>query len=114
MNITKYFREHEVKIKQEISETRGKKGFKKIMEIHKRYINFIQHERLIHLLVTLAFAVLLMFCLVISVIQPGFWVLLMILLIISLLIPYIFHYFYLENTAQRWYSLMDELENKIK
>lgn len=72
-------------------------------------IGFFQHERLIHLIVTVLFALLMAFsiwgCVVIASI--GFFSLNLAVLI--LLIPYIRHYYILENGVQKLYSLYDEL-----
>ena len=36
----------------------------------------------------------------------------LLLLVTALLVPYIFHYFYLENGVQRLYTLIDEMEKR--
>ena len=72
-------------------------------------IGFFQHERLIHLMVTLAFAMLLAFaiwgCVVISSIP--FYIFFGLVLV--LLAPYIRHYYILENGVQKLYKLYDIL-----
>lgn len=72
-------------------------------------IGFFQHERLIHLMVTLAFAMLLAFaiwgCVVISSIP--FYI--FFALVLVLLAPYIRHYYILENGVQKLYKLYDIL-----
>lgn len=67
-------------------------------------IGFYQHERLIHLLVMLAFAAFTAVALVLVVIiqTPVFFVLAALFLI--LLIPYIGHYYFLENAVQKLYK----------
>ncbi len=114
MNIKKYMKEHENKVKESIHLNPGEEEFKNLKRYHKERVEYLQHERLIHLLVTLAFAVFLMLALIIMVIKPGLWVLLITVLILILLIPYIFHYFYLENTVQNWYKIMDEIDRRLK
>ena len=114
MNIKKYMKEHENKVRESIHLNSGKKALKNLKEYHKERVEYMQHERLIHLLVTLAFAVFLMLALIIMVAEPGLWVLIMTGLILILLIPYIFHYFHLENTVQSWYKIMDEIDRRLK
>ena len=60
-------------------------------------IGFFQHERLIHLIVTVLFALMtiLVFLLAVTNFMPGLGLLLLLFLI--LLIPYIKHYWLLEN-----------------
>jgi len=72
-------------------------------------IGFLSHERLIHLLVTLSFA---LFTLLTAMSlgtadNPAMYALLFLLL--CLLIPYIRHYFLLENGVQRLYGIADLL-----
>ncbi len=51
----KYWREHEKNIKQALSGKKTKTDWAKLYSQHQEKIKLIQHERLIHLLVTLAF-----------------------------------------------------------
>lgn len=72
-------------------------------------IQFFQHERLVHLIVTVAFALLLMLSLLGSCLCPGWsWFILTGLLLV-LLIPYIRHYYILENGVQKLYQFYDYL-----
>ncbi len=67
-------------------------------------IQFFQHERLIHLIVTVTFAILTMMVMLSSLflVQPMLWVL--VLLLVVLLVPYIRHYYILENGVQQLYK----------
>ena len=73
-------------------------------------IGFFQHERLIHLIVTVLFALMtiLVFLLTVTAFSPWNGVLLLLLLV--LLIPYIKHYWLLENGTQKLYEYYDKLE----
>ena len=44
--------------------------------------------------------------------QLGF--ILMVVLMLALLIPYIMHYYFLENTTQEMYKIYDEIIAKMK
>lgn len=70
-------------------------------------INFFQHERLIHLLVTLTFAVLAFVALLALEISGNLWYAGILILDACLLIPYIRHYFVLENGVQKLYEYYD-------
>ena len=83
---------------------------KKIVEEHLIKITFFQHERLIHLLVTLAYALLALISFAISTFSPMF-VFIGIILVLFL-IPYVMHYFHLENGVQDLYKHYDELRRK--
>ncbi len=76
------------------------------------HIQFMQHERLIHLLVTILFAFLLMFGFIIMLIYFS-WILVVFTAIIFIVeIFYIFHYYKLENGIQKMYRVYDELVSK--
>lgn len=70
-------------------------------------IGFFQHERMIHLLVTLAFAILSIGSLVGCFITSSIAMIVMTILCLALLIPYVFHYYILENGVQRLYEDYD-------
>lgn len=71
-------------------------------------IQFFQHERLVHLLVTLLFALLLVAGILFFSVFPSVAVLLLDLLFLALLVPYIRHYYILENGVQKLYALYDK------
>ena len=67
-------------------------------------IELYQHERLIHLLVTLAFAVFFLMALFMFLIKGGVGLLVLTVLFLVLLVPYIKHYYFLENSVQELYK----------
>ena len=75
-------------------------------------IGFFQHERLIHLLVTLAFAVMTILSLLMTV-QEFYFIPLFVLFLV-LEVPYVFHYYRLENGVQKLHRLYREAEEKLK
>lgn len=76
-------------------------------------ISFMQHERLIHLLVTILFAVLMFLCLIAFFISESIGLFAAAVLMLVLLIPYIAHYYFLENGVQKLYTLYDVVCQKI-
>ena len=72
-------------------------------------ISFFQHERLIHLIVTVLFAILTVLTLFASlmILQPV--LLALELLFLILLVPYIKHYYLLENGTQQLYDYYDSI-----
>lgn len=73
-------------------------------------ISDFQHERLIHLLVTLFYACFTLFFLIMSKDSVLFNIPFLILIIFLLF--YIKHYFFLENAVQYIYKLYDKIINK--
>ena len=81
-----------------------------VISNHLTKISFFQHERLIHLLVTLFYALLLIIFMALGILSFMFY---FIAVIISIfLIFYIIHYFRLENGVQYLYKQYDLLLNK--
>ena len=101
-----------------------RKDYEKLMETHLAQISFFQHERLVHLLVTILFAILTFATFFLLYMQMGFsvlaeeglsWGLLaLFLLLLVLLVPYIMHYFLLENSVQKMYTQYDEMLKRIR
>ena len=93
-----------------------RKDYEKLLKNHTDQILFFQHERLIHLIVTVLFAILTfaVFFLLISLPawNTGLFILLIALLV--LLIPYIIHYYILENGVQKMYKQYDEILKRIR
>lgn len=86
-------------------------NFEYIKAEHIKQIQFIQHERLIHFLVTMMFAIIEFICVGIFLITSNIGVLIMVILILGLLIPYIAYYYYLENHTQKLYLLYSQICN---
>ena len=92
-------------IKEIDSKINNKEVTKKLIETHLEKIRFFQHERLIHLFVTLFYALFVLFFLVISMTNPLFIIIFYILLVF--LIFYVRHYFFLENGVEYLYKQYD-------
>lgn len=103
-------------IDQLLADDAGKneEDYERIMEEHKLQLTFFMHERLVHLLVTLTFALLAFatFFALVFVFQPGLVVLFIALLV--LLVPYIMHYYLLENGVQKMYRQYDEMYKRAR
>lgn len=76
---------------------------------HLTQISFFQHERLIHLIVTVTFALLEMLAILLNVITDSLFSLLLPVVILILLVPYIRHYYILENEVQKMYVQYDRI-----
>lgn len=72
-------------------------------------IQFFQHERLIHLIVTVTFAILTVMSVLGFVATTQIGLLLLTGMFLVLLIPYIRHYYILENGVQKLYQYYDNI-----
>jgi hypothetical protein len=103
----KYINEYRMEIEDKIEKNKVTK--EDIIELEKK-ISFFQHERLIHLLVTLSFALFTLIFLAMGMISYVF--LIPFFALIIFLIFYIFHYFFLENNVQYLYKIFDKVTKK--
>lgn len=72
-------------------------------------IGFFQHERLIHLIVTVTFALLTIIAILGTLIVPQPALFILVLLLVVLLVPYVRHYYILENGVQKLYQYYDRM-----
>ncbi len=79
---------------------------------HLVQVSFFQHERLIHLLVTLAFALMELVSAAVTILFPQLFSAALTVLFLVLLVPYIVHYYHLENGTQELYAQYDELARR--
>ena len=73
-------------------------------------ISFFQHERLVHLIVTVLFALMTILVFFLAATNFALWTGVLLLLLLVLLIPYIKHYWLLENGTQKLYQYYDKME----
>lgn len=86
--------------------------YDELIRNHLQEIEFMQHERLIHFLVTMLFALGLFLLMGTFLVAETVLLLPLLFLILILLIPYILHYYFLENSVQKMYRIYDELNHR--
>lgn len=105
-------KEHEARM-QAALETAGEDfDWKGLAECHRLRIGRFQHERLVHLLVMLFVGLFALLAFFAFIAHPELGMGALVVLLLCLLIPYIAHYFRLENGVQRLYRLADEIERR--
>ena len=106
--LSNYIKEIDNKIKE------NKKITKEDLDYHLIQINIFQHERLIHLLVTIFVGILSISFYLSGIITNNISLLIVFLVLLCLFIPYLMHYRFLENNTQKLYEQYDILRKKIK
>ena len=76
----------------------------------KLKIMFFQHERLIHLIVTLFFSLFALIFMALGMLSYYFLIIFAILLVF--VVFYIYHYYFLEKNVQYLYTLYDKLRER--
>jgi hypothetical protein len=92
-----------------INENSEETDWNALLSEHLTQIGFFQHERLIHWLVTMLFAILTFMAVGIYLISGQVYVLALVAILLVLLIPYIGHYYLLENETQKMYDQYDKI-----
>ena len=80
-----------------------------VIEEHLVQISFFQHERLVHLIVTVTVAILTLMSAGIFIATSYVSVIMLFTLFMVLLVPYIMHYYTLENEVQKMYVQYDRM-----
>ena len=101
------------KVDEYLGEEHSKEDIVEVTENHLLKIQFFQHERLVHLIVTVLFALLDIVMASVSFFCPSIIINTIIILFTVLLIPYVFHYYFLENSVQKMYEQYDKLRKLI-
>lgn len=96
----------------EYVENNKEKADKEFIEKHLIKINFFQNERLIHLIVTVTAVLLNILAFIIGISTENIISIIMGYMIMCFTIPYIYHYFLLENCVQKMYRQYDEMIKK--
>ena len=107
----KYLTNHEKYILK-ILGSNNLESLEEIKKDHLRKINFLQHERLIHLIVTSVVALILVMIFAAALFTENYMIHIATIVIIVKEIFYIRHYYLMENGVQRMYKLYDRLIEK--
>lgn len=109
INMKRYCRDHEARISSSAPTP-------ELLDAHMEMLRRLQHERLIHLIVLALTCLAELFLADLALLHPETDPLaaIMMLIMAILLGFYFYHYFFLENTVQRWYVIADELQSRLK
>ncbi len=112
INMKRFCREHEARVTAAVE---AGEVTEELLEEHLRMIAWVQHERLVHLIVTVMVVLCELFTvdLVLLHAELGIVPALIMLGLAVLLGFYFWHYFFLENTVQRWYRIAEEMQEKL-
>lgn len=105
--ITDYQKEVEKKIK-------NKTFTKEDLDDFKVMVGYFEHERLIHLLVTITVIILTCFFFYMFSIMPSIFLFLLVAILIILLGFYLYHYYFLENNIQNLEKKYLEIKKTLK
>jgi hypothetical protein len=100
-------------IKAPINKNPSPKALRDLLEYHYKQIQWIQHERLAHLLTMLFVCLFALLSLGYSLFNPTVPCFILSGLLIILSVTYVIHYYRLENGVQKRYRLSNEIRDRI-
>lgn len=92
----------------------NKKITKEMLANHLNKISFFSHERLVHLIVTMFFALFTLIFIFMLLVLNNYIILIICSIMLVTLLFYIVHYYHLENGVQCLYIIYDKMKEKIK
>jgi len=113
----KYIQEYMNKVQSFMDSDMKTADIEKIREVLAEFeikISYFQHERLIHLIVTVLFAILEVISIAIILTNPSVSALILSGLFLVLVVPYVMHYYFLENSVQHMYKMRDQILEVIR
>ncbi len=112
----KYISEYMASVKKFISDDLASSDRETILKVMKELetkILYFQHERLIHLIVTVLFAIMEIMSILSMFMVTSIVPLILACMFLILLVPYVLHYYFLENSVQEMYRLRDKINGFI-
>ncbi len=105
-NLKNFIHYMEEQTSKELSQTEKQK----LNEELQTKIGYFQHERIVHLLVMFLVAICTMLSLLGFVAFQSLGIAILFVALMCLFVPYIVHYYHLENGVQRLYTFYDKLK----
>lgn len=112
--MTEYLKKYMKTVNDRLKNYGSREELDMIFAEHKDKIAFMQHERLVHFLVTMMFAVILSVFMTAVLFLEHLMMLVLVTVIIVLLAFYIKHYYFLENTVQEMYRVYDRILEELR
>lgn len=107
------FKNYDEKIGKILLSDKTDTNWKTVYEEHNFMLQTIRHERMIHLLVTIFVGMIMSMSFFVTIISEKSYTLFLGIPLLVLFIGYIFHYRFLENTAERWSELVLEIKKRL-
>ena len=108
-----YMKNHENYVKGILEQNPDAEKLKELLAYHDKQIKWMQHERLVHLIVMLFVCLFTIMIFGLAVIRPSLPVMLLFVMLLILSAAYLLHYFRLENGVQNWYRIAGEIRRRF-
>lgn len=113
IHMKRWCREHEKAVRAALEAGQADLG---LLEKHLEKLRWLQHERLVHLIVTVMTVLAELLAVWLTLTKPELapYSAAVVVLLAVLLGFYFYHYFFLENAVQRWYVLAERMMDAQK
>ena len=111
--MTDYMKRHERYVKDVLEKNPDKEKLKELLAYHDKQIQWMQHERLVHLIVMLFVCLFTLLSFGFTVIRTSTPSLILAALLLILSVAYVIHYYQLENDVQKWYLLSNQINQRL-
>jgi hypothetical protein len=101
---------HERYVKEMLEKNLSREALLALLAYHDKQIQWMQHERLIHLIVMLFVCLFFLLSFGFTIVNLSLPYIILSALLMVLSVAYIIHYYRLENGVQRWYLLSNQIK----
>jgi protein-S-isoprenylcysteine O-methyltransferase Ste14 len=108
-----YMKKHESYVKEMLEKKLDEDKLKELLAYHDKQIQWMQHERLIHLIVMLFVCLFTLLSFGFTMIRPSTPSIILSGLLLVLSVAYIIHYYQLENGVQKWYLISNQIKQRL-
>lgn len=108
-----YMKKHENYINEMFGKNPDDENLRELLAYHDKQIKWIQHERLIHLIVMLFVCLFTLLSFGFTVIKISTPSVILSVLLLVLSIAYIIHYYRIENGVQKWYLISNQIRQRL-
>ena len=108
-----YMKKHESYVHEVLAKNPDEEKLKELLAYHDKQIQWMQHERLVHLIVLLFVCSFTLLIFGLTLIQTSIPSIILFVILLILSFAYVIHYYRLENGVQKWYEISNEIKRRL-
>ena len=112
-NMIDYMKKHENYVKDMLEKKLDEEKLKELLSDHDKQIQWMQHERLVHLIVMLFVCLFTLISFGFIVIRTSTPSIILSGLLLILSVAYVIHYYRLGNGVQKWYLISIDIKRRL-
>jgi protein-S-isoprenylcysteine O-methyltransferase Ste14 len=108
-----YMKKHERYVKEMLEKKLDKEKLGELLAYHDQQIQWMQHERLVHLIVMLFVCLFTLLSFGFTIIRTSTPSIILSVILLTLSAAYVIHYYRLENGVQKWYLISNQIKQRL-